>query len=436
VHVVALLATARGGGVKRWLRRFTWSGHSVGMLAFLALFPGFFFYHTLLGLGMSGAFLGGYFAPVSLLVAPPLCFFYAYKVRRDQTQLGLPDLCFFLYISYFLTVVAIQALAGANPVIVGNHLLGMLFIVNMFFIFRLTDFSRADLRLAALVSLAGMSAIVFAYSVDGAFYLAPLGTARNPESLATYQGFSRSYLVTFVAAVAFCRARSLRVLLYCVAAPTLFVNTARTEFVAMLFLVPIIEIYYSNNKLLLAVVLAALCLLVAAYLEQLLSMLPNNRILELLDLSQSTSANKRHHLSMYALNTIAKFPVFGDYASYSPGFYSHNVLSAWVDTGFFGFVFVLALLIVPAAQMFIRGYFLRNKNEVFILAFSFACITLLLLVNSHYFTDMFIGATLGSYSKYRYGRKYGQHRAPDIRPSAPRYPHLRETVPQAGPTRV
>ncbi len=421
--------------MKRWLKRFTWSGHSVGMLAFLALFPGFFFYHTLLGLGLTGAFLGGYFAPVSLLVALPLCFFYAYKVRRDQAQLGLPDVCFFLYISYFLLVVTIQAAAGANPVIVGNHLLGMLFIVNLFFIFRLTDFNRADLRLAALASLAGMSAIVFAYAVDGAFYLSAHGTARNPESLATYQGFSRSYLVTFMAVIAFCRSQPLRLLLYGVAAPTLFVNTARSEFVALLFLAPIIEIYYSRRKLLLSAVLLTLFIVLSFYLDALLSMLPDNRILELLDLSQSTSANKRHHLSMYALNTIANFPAFGDYASYTPGFYSHNVLSAWVDTGLFGFLFVLALLIIPTAQMFIRGYLLRKQSGGFLLAFSFACVTLLLLVNSHYFTDMLIGATLGAYSTYRYGRKHGQHRAPDVRPSTPRHPHLRQAVPAAGPAR-
>lgn len=421
--------------MRRFLKRFTWSGHSVGMLAFLALFPGFFFYHAMLGLGMMGAFLGGYFAPVSLLVAPPLCFFYAYKIRRNQAQLGLADVFFWLYIAYFLTVVAINAASGANPVIVTNHVLGTLFIVNMFFIFRLTDFSRADVRCASLAALAGMSAIVFAYSVDGSFYLAPLGTAKNPESLATYQGFSRSYLVTFVAAIAFCRGRLLRVLLYCVAAPTLFVNTARSEFVAMLFLIPVIEVYYAKRKFVLATVLAAMLLTAYLNLEQILSVLPHNRILELLDLSQSTSASKRHHLSMYALNTIAKFPIFGDYASYTPGFYSHNVLSAWVDTGFFGFVFVLALLIVPAMQMFIKGFFLRKQSEAFILAFAFACISLLLLAGSHYFTDMLIGATLGSYSKYRYGRKHGQHRPSDIGPSAPRHADLRQTVPQAGAAR-
>jgi hypothetical protein len=418
--------------MKRWTNPLSWSGHSVGMLAFLALFPGFFFYHTLLGLGSIGAFLGGYFAPVSLLAATPLAFFYIYRIRRDSGRVGRADLLFTLYIGYFLCVVAIQAVAGANPVIISNHILGILYIVNMFFMFRLVDFGRRDVWLGGLLALFGMSAIVFAFSVDGSFYLAPLGTAKNPESLATYQGFSRSYLVTFVAVIAFTRSTALRVLLYCVAAPTLFVNTARSEFVAMLFLIPVVELYYSKRKLVLVSVLAAIFLLFYQHLDDILALLPDNRILELLDLSQSSSANKRHHLSVYALNTIAQFPVFGDYASYTPGFYSHNILSAWVDTGLFGFLFVLALLILPLTQMLLRGYFNAQPSGLFILAFSLACITLLLLAKSHYFTDMLIGATLGSYSKYRYGRKYAKHRAPDLSPSALRHPDLRQAVPQAG----
>lgn len=419
-----------------WIKRFGWSGHSVGMLAFLALFPGFFFYHTSLGLGLIGAFLGGYFAPVALLVAPPLLFFYAYKIRRDQSHLGHADVFFGLYIGYFLTIVGIQAVAGANPVIIGNHLLGILFITNLFLIFRLTDFSRGDARFLLLASLAGMSAIVFSYSVDGSFYLAPLGTAKNPESLATYQGFSRSYLFTYVAVIAFCRGRMLRIVLYCVAAPTLFVNTARSEFVAMLFTIPIIEIYYARRKVILTVMLAALFLTIYLNLDYLLSILPSNRILELLDLSQSTSANKRQQLSMYAVNTIAQFPIFGDYASYNPGFYAHNVLSAWVDTGVFGFAFVIALVALPLLQMLIKGYFLPRPSPVLILGFTLAAITLLLLITSHYFTDMLIGATLGTYSKYRYGRKHGKHSAPNLGPSTPRHPHLRQGMPQAGRVRA
>ncbi len=422
--------------MRRWSNPLTWSGHSVGMMAFLLLFPGFFFYHTVLGLGKIGAFLGGYFAPVSLLVAGPLAFFYIYRIRRDAGRLGRADMLFLLWAGYFATVVAIQAAAGANMVIVLNHVLGILFIMNMFFIFRLTDFGRGDVRMAGLLTLFGMSAIVFAFSVDGSFYLAPLGTAKNPESLATYQGFSRSYLVTFSAIAAFTRSRPLRLVLYCIGAPTLFVNTARSEFVAMLFMMPIIELYYSRNKFILVSILAAIFLLLYLYLQDILALLPSNRILELFDLSQSTSANKRHHLSVYAMNTIAQFPIFGDYASYSPGFYSHNVLSAWVDTGLFGFLFILALLILPAGQMLLRGYFMPQQTGIFILAFSLACITLLLLATAHYFTDMMIGATLGSFSRYRYERKNATHRAPDLGPSALRHADLRQAVQQAGTGRL
>ena len=410
-------------------------GHAAGMAAFLALFPGFFFYHTMLGLGSIPALLGGYFAPVSLLVAAPLLFIFAWQIRHER-GLAFADLFFFLYMLYFAAIVALNAVGGANLQIVSNHILAILFTVNLFFIFKFTDFSRRSFRIAGLASLIGMSAIVFSYSVDGAFYLAPLGVAKNPESLATYQGFSRSYLLTFAVVIAFTRSLRLRLLLYCIAAPTLFVNTARSEFVAMLFMIPIIELYYSRRKVLITALFAALFLLIYANLEQLLSLLPSNRILELLDLSQSTSANKRNHLSDYALHTISRYPILGDYASYPPGQYAHNVLSAWVDTGLFGFLFVLGLLILPSLPMFIKGYSSPLKHGQFIVGFAIACVTLLLLATSHYFTDMFIGAALGSYSRYRYGRKSKHGRPPDLRPSTLRHADLHQAVPPPGDVRL
>ncbi|RSZ59784.1 hypothetical protein HF313_13650 [Massilia atriviolacea] len=413
---------ARSGGREQW----------VGMLGFFALFPGFFFYHTALGLGKIPAVLGGYFAPVSLLLLPLLLFCYAGKVRQDRDYLGKSDVAFFGYLAYFALIVGVNAVAGANIVIVNNHLLGIIFMLNVFIAFRMSELDARRFRLMALGSLLAMSAIVFAYAVDGAFYLAPLGTAMNPESLASYQGFSRSYLFTFAAAIAYTRTVRLRLLLYCLAASTLFVNTARSEFAALLFMIPIIELYYTRQKLLMTSIFLFLWLMLYSHLEQILSILPSNRILELLDLSHSTSANKRQHLTAYALNAIAQFPFFGDYASYSPGLYSHNVLSAWVDTGAFGFLFVLGILIVPAIPLFFKGYFARARSGDFILAFSLCCITVLLLATSHYFTDMLIGATMAAFSTYRYGMTHAHHRTSDIGPSAPRHPHLRQAMPGAG----
>lgn len=411
-------------------------GHALGFATFFALFPGFFFYHTLLGLGHIPAVLGGFFAPVSLLVAAPLLFIYAGRIRRDRRQLGRTDLYFNLYLLYFVAVVALNAAAGANGQIVGNHLLGILFMLNLFYVFKFTDFGHPRAHALLLASLLGMSAVVFAFSVDGSFYLAPLGASRNPEALATYQGFSRSYLLTFAVVIAFTRTLPLRVLLYCLAAPTLFVNTARSEFVAMLAMIPIIELYHARRKLLVITIFGILSVLLYANLDALPSLLPNNRILELLDLSQSTSANKRQHLTLYAVQTIERYPVFGDYASYQPGLYSHNALSAWVDTGVFGFLFVLGLLIVPIVRLFIEGYGSRVKEGQFIVGFSIACITLLLLASSHYFTDMLIGAALGAFARYRHGRSHDHCRTLDLGAPALGHPHLRQAMQEPGPARL
>ncbi|GAB3465655.1 hypothetical protein GCM10027321_30990 [Massilia terrae] len=403
--------------------------------AFFLLFPGFFYYHTLLGTGMMGAVLGGYFSPISLLFVLPLAFIYLRRMRRDPRQLGWVDLMFAMYLAYFGAVVVVHAATGANLLIVSAHLLEIMFLVNIYILFLFIDFADPGFRFPALLALAAMSAIAVIFSVDGVFYLGALGIAKDGDSLATYQGFARSYLITFLPVVAYTRSLPLRLALYVAGAVTLFLNTARSEFAALLFVAPIIEFYYSRHKLyfILAVILAGA--LARLYFDALLAALPDNRILELLDLSQSTSANKRHHLTLNALQTIRAHPLAGDYASYPPGYYSHNILSAWVDLGLFGFVWLCALMVLPAVPMFIREFFASRRSGNFMLGFSLAAVTVLLLLTSHYFTDMLIGATLGAYSKYLYERKYGKDRAPHLGPSTPRHADLHQAMPQFGGTR-
>lgn len=383
---------------------------AVAIFAFFLLFPAFFFYHTLLGLGLMGAFLGGFFAPASLLVVLPLTYMYLMRIRREPNRLAKPDIAFGIFLAYFAIVVAANAALGGRMVHVIHHILGILFLVNVFLIFKAIDFSGAQFRRIGLLSVLGMSAIVFTFSIDGVFYLGALGIAKDAESLATYQGFSRSYLFTFVPIIAFTRSPWLRLLLYCIGAPTLFFNTARSEFIALLFMIPIVEFYHSKNKLIVAFVLAAILITVKIYLDDIIAVLPHNRILELLDLSQSTSANKRHHLTVYAIQTINDHPFFGDFGSYPPGLYAHNVLSAWVDLGFVGVTYLMAMIICPAVVMFIHEYFSSRHHYEFLLPFSLACITVMLLLTSHFFTDMLIGATMGCYSTYWYRKKHARRR--------------------------
>lgn len=398
--------------------------------AFFLLFPGFFYYHTLLGTGAMGAILGGYFSPMSLLCVLPLALVWCARMRREPRRLSSIELHYGLFNVYFITVVAVNAAAGANATIVAHHVLGILFMVNTFVLFALIDFERRQFRLMALLSLAAMSAIVFSFAQGGVFYLGRLGMAQDADALATYQGFSRSYLVTFLPVIAYTRSALLRLVLYGSGAATLFVNTARSEFAGLLFAIPIIELYFTRHKLLFTGLAVLAGLLLWAHLDELVAALPDNRILELLDLAHSTSANKRHHLTVYAQQTIAAHPLMGAYASYAPGYYAHNVLSAWVDLGLFGFVYLLALTALPAVPMFFKEYLAGRRRAGFILGFALGCVTVLLLVSSHYFTDMLVGATLGAYAQYRFERKHGKYRPPELRPSPLRHADLRQGMPQ------
>ena len=393
-------AAARAGAAPTGLL-----GPAYAELAFLLLFPGFFAYQTLLGLGVIRAFLGGYFAIVALPMFPPLLLSYLRRLHAQSFRLHGVDAAFFGFLAYYAAVIACNA-ASADVRITGYHLLGMVYILSLFIIFKTLDFQRRRFRLTQLTSLVGMSAVVFTFSVDGAFYLAVLGAAHDPDSVATYQGFSRSYLVPLVVMLACTRQRGRRWALYALGLPTLYINTARSEFGALLFLIPLIEFHASRHRMAMVAAFLLLFVLLNFNLDTIIAAVPNNRTLELLDLSHSSSASARHHLTAQALRTIDLHPILGDYASYPPGNYAHNILSAWVDLGLFGFLGLLTLLMYPLGQMAVHGYLLggrASRDQRFVLAWSLLAVTLLLLCMSHYFSDMMIGAALGAYARYRSG---------------------------------
>jgi len=409
---------------------------AVQYAVFFLLFPGFFFYHTLIGLGIFGAFLGGYFSVVSLAALLPLMMLHCRRllcerVGQDATELGLAA-----FLAYVLLVAGVNWLAGADPTTVRSHLLFVVDSINMFILFRRLDFSAAWVRTAALLALGGMSAIVFYYSVDGSFYLGALGLAKDPKSVATYQGFSRSYLVTYLVVVTRMRSCALRIALYALVAPALYVNTARTELVAMLCTIPLIELYFARYKVAVAVLFSAGLLAVKGTLNGMVAFLPDNRTLELLDLSQSSSAVLRHQLSVQAWQTIIHHPLLGAYASYEPGSYAHNLLSAWVDLGLFGFLCLLYIVLRPPLHMLASGYFNKPPQLGFVLPFCLSSVTVLMLATSHPFPDMLIGATLGAYARYQAHRRTRSDRAYDLGAPAQRHPYFYKTMPQHSESRV
>lgn len=374
---------------------------TAAQLAFLLLFPGFFFYQTLIGLGVMSAFLGGYFGLVSIAMSVPLVFSYVRAVRAAQYRMARTDLQFGAFLVYFLVVVAINAAFGANAAIDKHHLASILYSFNIYVIFKTVDFADARMKCAAWVCLLLMTGIIFYYSTDGIFRPGQVGDAHSPESVASYQGFARSYVLTFVPVIAYTRWAPARLALYVVALLALYMNSSRSELVAVLMLIPLVEIYRAKSGLpVLWLCLAGIAALVAST-QITEEALPESRVWELFNLSQSESAQTRHQLLEHALRSIADYPLMGDYANYLPGGYAHNILSAWVDLGIFGFAYMLFLLLPKAFELCVGSLRRRPASGSLLLAWSMICVALLLLVTAKTFDDMCAGAALGAYAHYR-----------------------------------
>jgi hypothetical protein len=370
-------------------------------LAFLLLFPGFFFYQTLIGLGAMPALLGGYFSIVSIVLFLPLGLSYLIALRAANYRVSRTDLQFAFFLAYFFSVVAINAAFGAEALTVQTHLLSILFFINIYLVFKSIDFAERKTRATAIASLLLMSGIIFYFSADGTFQPGQVGDAKSPESVATYQGFARSYALTYIGVICFTRHAAARIVLHGIAVGALFLNSSRSELVAVLCVIPLVELYRANSRLNMVCIVLLVLAVAALNLESAMQAIPDSRVWELFDLAQSDSSQARHHMAQQALRTIAEHPLLGAYASYPHGQYAHDILSAWVDLGLFGFAYLLFLLVPTAFKLIAGGWFLRARSGEFLLAGSLICMSLLLLVTAKTFDDMVAGAALGAYAHFR-----------------------------------
>lgn len=383
-------------------------------LAFLLLFPGFFFYQTAIGLGLMRAYLGGYFAVVSIALTIPLAVSYWTALKAARYRAARTDLQLGFFLVYFLVLVAINALFGANGTIDQNNLASILYLVNIYIIFKTIDFGDRQMMRMNLASLLLMSALIFYFSEGGNFRPGLIGDPLNPASLASYQGFARSYLLTFVPVICVTRTALARIALYCIAVPALFLNSSRSELIALLCLIPLVELHRARSpwQLPCLAAMAAAVMLISSIVEQ---AMPDSRVWELFNLSQSVSAKERHDMAQGALATIAAHPLLGAYASYPPGEYAHNILSAWVDLGLLGFAYMLVMLVPIAFELSVRSLFMRARSDDFLLALSLIGVSLLLLLTAKSYNDMFAGAALGAYASYRSKRSIpARSEGPDV----------------------
>lgn len=376
---------------------------STADVAFLALFPGFFFYHSAAGLGLIELVLGGYRSIVAAALALPLLFFYVRLL--PSLNAWRIDAAFFGFVGYLLLVVGVNFVLGADHDVLRNHFLSAIQWTTVFLIFRLGGFRSRVFIVAAWASLLGMSAIAFAYSQDGFFYLTLLG-ANESESLASYQSLALSYTMVALVLLVSTGKALIRLLLLILCLATLWLHGARSEFAAVILVVAAMEFVRSRKRGHMAIATAVLAMVFFASMELVIGVLPDNRMVQLFDLAENTSWESRRVLLDQAVSTIASNPLLGDYGSYvktgtygGVGDYAHNILSAWVDLGLAGFVYLCLLLAVPLIRL---GSFAFGQHRApwFLMALSLTLFSALLLVVAKEFTYLTTAAALGAYASF------------------------------------
>lgn len=349
-----------------------------------ATFPLFFVYQLAVSKGLP-PILGGYtglVSALSLVAVLVVAFSFHYQrgfwVKFDISVVLL--LGYGLAWSYTSQIYLLEKGLGENVI-------GGLVIWFSYYLFgRVVLFEDRFFQRLFVVSYLLMLGVILLNVEDGVFKLG------RGESAATYQSFAYSFL--FVSCFVIMSSSSLAVA-WAFAAATLIalvLNGARSEFFAFLMIVGIYFLLARNKIISFAIIFIGL---MGAFLNvALLEGFEKNRFYNLVFMGAQGSLDERAVANAEGLETIIKNPILGDFASYPPGLFAHNVTSAWVDLGFLGFVwfFLLALYCLFILIRTPCGFSKSNEKRM-LLAMILAGIVLLL--SAKYFTYPLFAVTLG-----------------------------------------
>ena len=383
----------------------------IPVFVLLFLFPMYFYYESLVGLNIIPPIFGGYFTLISIISFFPLFFTYKHLLDNKNTKINLIDIIFFLIILLTI-IVSLVNYSMSQPKSSYYDLFswsmgGVLFNLICYFLAKTIPIHSKKLKSVAIISLTLMILIVL-YNIGdlGIFYLK--NKSMNSEFIASYQGFARSMVVIGLLIISVIKSKKITIPIFILTSMALFFNGARTEFILFFFSYILLLFYTSINFkkkfALIILTLTLITILINANFNTLIKNLPNNRMMELLDIKSSSSGQERKKATSAAIDTIIDKPILGDYGSYTKnneiGNYSHNLLSAWVNLGITGFaLYVFAILII------IFGIFSRfsknaSKKPIERITFIFSVFTIMALILSKDYSYMLFGFMVGFFSRF------------------------------------
>lgn len=289
--------------------------------------------------------------------------------------------------------------------LLGNALSGCAQILGAFFIVYYWDFNSRIHQITAIAGMIVSGVLVLLLTKEGLVTDgATLAATSTGVTSVAYQMIAR--VMVFCGLLAAVSTRNILVsgAIALLAVAALFQNGARTEFL-LFFLATSVMIFmllFRKGPAFYGafIALTAGILVLATNADAILAMLPQSRILEVIRLEDSSSWNARAIAYDYAKDTIANYPLTGDYGSdfdrFGPGFYAHNIVSSWVDLGLFGFV-VAALLLLRPLLFSLRWAFRAAHLPAVRLCVGTAIYSALGYAFSYYYLTAYLGLSVAAF---------------------------------------
>lgn len=311
------------------------------------LTAGFFIYSWMVGEGYFPAVFGGYINEISILLIFGFVLLYIADVDRRKT-FSTYDFKLALWFVMCAGIFFVNYIRGVSIQVSYSHAAYLLQAIALFLCARNSRLGDAWLVRLFVLSLILMSVLVLFRVFDGT--LIELVRREDDLQRATYQDFARSYLFVVFFVMAWIKRQGYRVGVFLLAFPVLLFLGSRSELIGLIVSWVVIEFFLSGRKVYFLAAGLIMTLLILGLLPLLKVLMPDSRVLLLLEYGSDDSVSERAEQIIFSLKTIANNPIFGDYGSYSriggSGAYAHNVLSAWVDLGFLGFVYYIFLIIL------------------------------------------------------------------------------------------
>lgn len=335
---------------------------------FFLIFPFYIFGQTLVQMGYINPYVGSSFSFL-LAVSMPLSAFGLLWVKDFFVILKLNVTKFFLFFLFFYLIFLVFKYSnGAGVGFIVSHLKSLLRLVAIYlltlnFYFSKILFDKGKCSLILLMSV--LLIILFSFDFVNISAVEIGGDYFEFD----YQMIAFLILFLLINKVS-SKYSDVNLIILMLMLTSLFFLGARTEFYISIIVFIFVGFLRSRNKFLTVVFLGIIIFVfsVIGYVYMDKDELSGIRIFAVLFDGEDASQLSRSNLTSNAIETISTHPLLGDFGSHELGDYSHNLLSAWVDFGIFGFAYLLSIVIFPFLQLIKR--YNGEKSHVYILSIS------------------------------------------------------------------